>query len=272
MDVEDYVREQAEITRWAVRQVLKEMQPYQSSTFTQQFWLFILRLIFPTVFEARMRSAELGREFYDSQRELHFPDLPPHPYILPDYRLEWFVEAMEPARAGMQKSGTSDYAVERVALRAMKEVENGGRRALLRPVDDEEFRDQKVVGWARIATGRETCAFCLMLVSRGPVYLSADSAGLNMGDTTAADLFLKGKLDTIDWAELSHRWHEGCDCRVVPVFDRANWPGRDAYKRAERIWKETTKGYSGLDAMNAFRRAIERGSVDVQEFAVTKAA
>lgn len=44
--------------------------------------------------------------------------------------------------------------------------------------------------WARVTDGRETCKFCIMLSSRGPVYLSAAAAGAHT--------------------------HGFCDCRIVP--------------------------------------------------------
>ena len=50
------------------------------------------------------------------------------------------------------------------------------------------------VRYARVPTGEETCEFCIMLASRGPVYLTFDSAG---GDD---------------------HFHPHCDCRIVPFF------------------------------------------------------
>ena len=49
--------------------------------------------------------------------------------------------------------------------------------------------------FARVPTGFETCAFCLMLASRGAVYHSRKTAG--------------------EWG----RFHRGCDCKVVPSFE-----------------------------------------------------
>lgn len=51
------------------------------------------------------------------------------------------------------------------------------------------------VRWARVPTGEETCDFCIMLASRGPVYLSEESAG---GDPD--------------------HYHPHCDCRIVPFW------------------------------------------------------
>ena len=51
------------------------------------------------------------------------------------------------------------------------------------------------VRFARVTTGRETCAFCLMLASRGAVYHTRKTAG--------------------DFKS----FHRGCDCKVVPGFE-----------------------------------------------------
>lgn len=57
--------------------------------------------------------------------------------------------------------------------------------------------------WARVPTGAETCAFCLMLASRGFVYESEGSAGSRS------------------------RFHGDCDCAVVP--DWSDDPRLDGY-------------------------------------------
>ena len=103
----------------------------------------------------------------------------------------------------------------------------------------------KIVGWARVATGDETCGWCWMLVSRGPVYTDAASAGLDnpvddidaleeLGTTNGSQ-----DLKTLQVAARGHmtEWHPGCDCIAVPVFDRDNWVGRDTRLRALEDWK-----------------------------------
>lgn len=56
-------------------------------------------------------------------------------------------------------------------------------------------RDRKRgVRFARVTTGRETCAFCYMLASRGAVYHTRETAG-----------------------QFDH-YHRRCDCKVVPGF------------------------------------------------------
>lgn len=272
MTAQQYAAAQALIVERLVAQVTQLLVLFQGSGLTNFDWENLLRLLFPYVEEARTQSSELGRRFYDAQHQAHHPELVPPRVPLVGYRLDWFAEEMQPARDEFIHPGASDHAVSMVVLRTMKAVENGGRRTIVRAVEDTQFINQVEVGWARVATGKETCGFCMMLVSRGPVYQSAESAGLDIGDTTAKELFQLAESGDLESREalagLMTRWHQGCDCKVVPVFNRKNWPGLAAQKRALEIWKETTRGFSGKDAMNAFRRAIERGDVDVTEMSI----
>ncbi|MGY2060517.1 VG15 protein, partial [Nocardia gipuzkoensis] len=113
----------------------------------------------------------------------------------------------------------------------------------------------KVVGWARVATSAEPCGFCQMMVSRGPIYRSARTAGFHGSNALALQLFGDGQDKRMQLAMT--KWHPGCRCKVVPVFDLRNWPGRDEYLAAKRLWKTSTKGLSGQEAVNAFRRVVE---------------
>lgn len=247
-----------------MRLILQVLLPFLFIPLTSQAWNDILRSIFPLVNQARTESAVLAREYYDTQRVRHTDDKDRFDVDLPAYEPAWFYEAMFPSKKAFQSNETSLGQAVQAGFRAVKEVENGGRRTIRNAVD----RDSSAVGWARVATGRETCGFCLMLVSRGPVYQDAESAGLNADDTTALEILDEG--DTEAFNELMTRFHPNCDCKVVPVFDRMNWQGRDDYLAARDTWREVTKGLSGRDALNAFRRAIEDDQVNPEEFAVVR--
>lgn len=106
---------------------------------------------------------------------------------------------------------------------ATRHVLNGGRGATLKLVE----ADEKAIGWARV-TDNDPCAFCAMLASRGPAYKTQATA--------------------------SFQPHDQCACTAEPVYSRsAAWPGRA--REFNRLWYAATKGYSGKDAINAFRRA-----------------
>ena len=92
----------------------------------------------------------------------------------------------------------------------------------------QQNRPVRPIGWARIMTGAETCAFCTMLASKpgSPdrrFYTSADAAGGEM-----AQAKYKGT------ALFVNRYHTNCDCIVVPVYDEDNWSGKD---QAEFLYK-----------------------------------
>lgn len=56
-------------------------------------------------------------------------------------------------------------------------------------------KDKRVLKFARVPSGAETCTFCLLLSSRGAVYATVTSAGG-------------------DW----NHYHANCDCRIVPDY------------------------------------------------------
>lgn len=260
MTIEEYAEAQARISAALVREVLVVATEFLAPRMSNSLWIQFLKLLFPLVLRRRNESARLARDFYDEQRELHHPDLPRHDVFLAEYQLDWFIEAMEPTRAEFVKPGASEDSAARVALRTMKETENGGRRTMIRPVEDGDYSDDVVQGWARVATGRETCEFCLMLVSRGPVYRSARSAGLRADDESAKEVLHEGNEAEI--AKLMTRWHDGCDCKVVPVFDRQSWPGREAYKKAEQVWKKYSKMVDKDSSLKTPQNGNQRGPND----------
>lgn len=266
MQLAEYSRLQRSITARAVQLILQLLFPYRGIPLTQTSWRFIVRGMFPIVDSARRESAVLMRQYYDSQRLEHVGD-DDYNIDLPSYELAWLEESLQPIFREARVIEFTDEKVVETALRVAKEVENGGRRTALNAVRGETRR----VGFARVATGRETCAFCLMLVSRGPVFKSELKAGAKH-EGAAEILETRNDFSDEELDDLMTRWHPGCDCKVVPVFDENNWQGRDDFIRMENIWKEYTKGFSGAkftknDKLNAFRRAIERGEVNPAEFA-----
>lgn len=107
---------------------------------------------------------------------------------------------------------------------ARRHIQQAGRDRVLQSVN----ADDRVQGWARMGTGLENCPFCDMLISRGPVYRSLETASFSS--------------------------HDNCDCIAVPVFDRKDWAGKAHADALYSEWQEVTKGYSGTDALNAWRR------------------
>lgn len=285
MTVEEYAEAAAEVTASLVSRLIQLLRLFRLPALTPAAWEDVLDLIFPIIESHRYRSAELGRRFYDSQRAEHHPELPRHDSFLAEYRREWLSEAMFPERRAFSRPGATEDALHKVALRAVKEVEAGGRRTILRAVETDRVAQR----WARVATGRETCEFCLTMISRGDVFLSAEGAGLNADDTTAQELWEQGDEQALD--ELMNRWHTGCDCKVVPVFDRKDWPGRSEFLKAQRVWEKYSRlvdedsklrkpqngnqhganesEWSRSEAvMAAIRRALYSGEIDMLDYAI----
>lgn len=144
--------------------------------------------------------------------------------------------------------GPAGEAADRVGRRLAQHVEDSGRQTLIRSVEDGRPADSPVArrrkpvdalddlpedqrgaaqpkAWARVLSGAENCAFCVVLASRGPVYASADDAGLP-DDPDGPDI---------------NRYHPNCDCLIVPVYDYGDWPGRDDWKALERLYKRATE-------------------------------
>lgn len=72
--------------------------------------------------------------------------------------------------------------------------------------------------YARVVTGTYTCAFCLMLASRGGTYKTAELAGEG------------------------NKYHPNCDCIVVPIYNyKDNWPGKEQYLAARKFYYKAVK-------------------------------
>lgn len=106
--------------------------------------------------------------------------------------------------ANLQENDVARYQAKKLAkegdaafARACGEfARNDAFRSLNETIIANVGRDRdRGAMFARVPTGFETCAFCLMLASRGAVYHSRKTAG--------------------EWG----RFHRGCDCKVVPSFE-----------------------------------------------------
>lgn len=107
-----------------------------------------------------------------------------------------------------QAQGANRWAVGPLTAgdvaQALANVLQVGRRLTVQParatIAHSAVQDPARPGWARVPTGPSTCAFCLMLASRGPVYGSAAAAGR------------------------MHEYHADCDCQPTPVWGNDRLP------------------------------------------------
>lgn len=286
MQADEYERAIAAAVLPAIALAHNLLSAIRPNPMTESDWIAFLQAVFGTVREQGRQASQIARMFYDAERQRQIPGVPFRPVNLVGMSFERFVREMEPARDIVSKP---DFSPELVTARISKTVENSARRTIIRAVEDPdpdldpildsqeepepepelppELREpprrrqptQLIRGWARVPTGRETCGFCWMLASRGPVYRSSGTAGAR---GTQQSVVMKTADGSFGKADMN-QWHPNCDCKVVPVFRLDEWDGKDKYEAAKKLWEDEIKGrYSGRDALNAFRRLVEGGALD----------
>ena len=113
---------------------------------------------------------------------------------------------------------------------------NDAFRSLNETIIANVGRDRdKGARFARVPTGLETCTFCLMLASRGAVYHTRKSAG--------------------EWKH----FHRGCDCKVVPSFERD--PYAEVVEGVKpRELQERWKRFKEIDGAEGLTEAEKRAA------------
>ncbi|MCK2237715.1 MULTISPECIES: hypothetical protein [unclassified Crossiella] len=204
-----------------------------------------LRLMLDLLDPQRRSSADSARTYYSVLRRAEAPSIRPFTVPSPRQPDAWReaartsllvtgpIAVRQLAARGMDPAEAADQAAPGVAAAAARHVAAAGRRT----IDTAVRTDPAAIGWRRI-TGADPCSFCAMLASRGDLYLSKDSAQF------------------ADRGGRRERYHDGCNCVPQPVFRRGA-PLPDASAAAAQLWSTVTKGLSGRDARNAFRRAHE---------------
>lgn len=219
----DELREQQNrITAPVVAVVLSLIRKLPVAVLTAEQWAALVALLLPVVFQSREKSLALAMSYFASLHpEGQAPDVD-----MPDYTPRMLAKTLDTFVAGRVESpDTHELAAVQGAAAVGRHVEQAGREYVALAAGASGAR------FARYDPYGETCAFCMLLISRGPVYLS---------ETTGA-----------------FQSHPGCTCVAVPVFDEADWPGREQFERAEALYVESTAGTSGKESIRAFRRAVE---------------
>lgn len=268
---------------------------------TPSLWQQIIDFLFGVVRPASRQVAVSAREFYDSERARVLPGAPRHDVLLAVVTYDVFARDMQGIRGVGPGVEITREVINRIGLRVARTIENSGRWTIMHAVqsadpwlaeyDDvswlpedqsegftsstiskDELRNLRkdlrrrgggIQGWARVPTGRETCAFCLALCSRGAVYRDARSAGSKLGNDDTLKLQRAGLFTP---KEHMLEWHDGCDCKVVPVWDPDNWQGKQRADAAYEMWASATKHTTGKESMREFRRRVESGELDINDF------
>ena len=149
-----------------------------------------------------------------------------------------------PAYVFPDHPGAMEKVIARVSSTLLRHARKAGRDAVSDTAKLGRVRDAalkrpvgKRVGYARVLSGKENCAFCAMLASRGPVYSE----------------------DTVTRRADGRRYHDGCDCRPVLVIEGKPWPGQEEYRRLEQRWRKATGDLSGAEMWEAWRLDHDAG-------------
>ena len=188
--IDEYTRGVNAASRSAIDVLLSQLESLDWDAPVAELRDAIVALMQTCCESAATNAATVAAEFYDAARE---SELGRSLGAVPEGRYD--PRATEGAvRAFMQ--GLVDGKGSRSVIRRCRErVDYEAKKAAANSIKANARRDRAKPRYARVPSGSETCEFCLMLASRGPVYRSADSAG-----------------------EGNH-WHANCDCRIVPVWD-----------------------------------------------------
>jgi hypothetical protein len=223
---EEYRREQRGIVA-RVLQLLLPLLGLLPARPDDQQWRVLVEAAYPAVVRGRTEAWMLAERFYRAQRQAQ--GAPEGPVEFP--RRNYPPAALDKAltrtvrvrlRELDEGQAVPELVRQEAAATAARHVSDAGREAVV----DAARHDPEALGYARVATGASTCAFCLMLVSRGPVYKSVSAALLRDGS--------------------GEPYHDRCDCLAVPVFDREDWPGRAEYEAAEQLWRDTGRSLQDL--------------------------
>ncbi|QPB09837.1 head maturation protease [Streptomyces phage Sentinel] len=149
------------------------------------------------------------------------------------------VDAIDGARSADEVDGLRDEAHRQAGARQAAAAEriamNGGRSTAWNHMQ----RDRRAIGYIRLSRTGTPCGWCAMLISRGPVYRSQNSAEFADGD----------------------KYHDNCHCYAEPVFTREQYNGSSTYelnRRYEELWPQVTRGLSGKAAVSAWRRFVRQ--------------
>lgn len=242
---------QARVSRSMVELAASAVRRYGVPGSSDEQRSFAARL-YPHVVQARERSYVLSTHRMQSSSPTRPAPIRPYP-----------VDAVESAVSDVVERSRKP----RVRVTYLDQVSRAERKPRVRVTSDlgarlarhayQAGRDVVVdtadsmgegVGWARVLTGAENCAWCVMLASRGPVYRSERAA-----------LTASGRRGTRAAGE---KFHDFCDCETVLVHKGRDWEGHKQFELYEDLWSEATRGYSGNAALNALRRQLDRAQRD----------
>lgn len=262
MNITQYAEAKESILRRMLNALIKLFRRHLTPEMTRTRWEALMRLTYRVMKPYRDEATTLAREFYDDNRAAQTGDDTRHNIYKDDhYPLEWMEEALEPTLRDLQKTGNVDAAVVDISQRLTKVVEDGARRTILRGVETDV---RMTVRWARFDPRPPTCAFCTMMISRGPVYQDAESAGFDRDDESAEEIMQNvdvtrvSKKDAEELSKLMNRWHPGCTCVAVPIYKFKGYPTQSQERDAMKLYEKARKRVKGKKTYKAILKEMRR--------------
>ncbi len=176
-------------------------------------------------------AAVLAADFYDMLRDVP-PSAASFQAVLAD------PPNVEQAQASTRWGLSPLFAAEPDPAGALALLEGAVQRLTMQPARDTVFdsawADPVQTGVARVPSGINTCDFCIMLASRGPVYRSEvstsmvvgrgslrtgyDSDGKRLPGGIGQGIKARGRRD------IGQAFHDNCDCTTVVIRGPADYP------------------------------------------------
>lgn len=226
--------EQQKETRRLVRVLATLLAAFLGLPVTPKTVRDLAKAIFPEVVKSRGRQEDLARRVYEAAKaDAGLPE----PIKSPETR-EYTLEGLEKGIDEALKVSGNESLTARDLESVANTADMHSRNAFRNRMTAYSVNDDDVLGWARVDPVPPTCEFCRLLISRGPVYKTAKTAGDR------------------------NRYHKGCTCVPQLVFrgQRNSWPGREMYLAELERYKQATKGKRGKEARRAWRDAVNRAN------------
>jgi hypothetical protein len=238
VDLNQYASRKQSILSRLIDALAQMIRGNVNPNMTYSDWERFVALTYPPIKNTRDQATSLARDFYDDNRYAQTRVSDRHNiYKDNHYPQQWFSEAVNPTIVDLRKTGNADAAIVDFTNRVTKIVEDGARRTIIKGVETDDR--QVIRGFARFDPRPPTCAFCTMMISRGPVYSSAENAGIDLDDLSAEELWEEGDTDAMN--AMMNRWHPGCTCIAVPVYKRSGYPSEEQEKAALKLYNEARK-------------------------------
>lgn len=142
---------------------------------------------------------------------------------------------MSGAEADKKREEIRKKAGNRQAASAERHVLNGARSVIWEAMS----KDKECIGYIRLSRTGTPCGWCAMLISRGPVYRSKQSAEFSDGDL----------------------YHDNCKCYAEAVYSEEQYDIDSSYalnREYQRLWPKVTNDpryrRPGDSAITAWRR------------------